>query len=58
MDVQGEKKELILDLAIDKPPSQCVIGEKLNEPLGKISGRLNHDSLELNVVINYEFHSE
>jgi hypothetical protein len=49
---------LQLELTIDRPPAQLIVGEKTNEPLAKISGRINHETLEFDILLNYEHHSE
>lgn len=50
--------EVVLELAIDKAPAELVQGNKTNEPTATISGRINHESLEFELLVNYENHSE
>lgn len=38
--------------------TELVKGEKLNEPFAKIIGRLNHQTMEFELLINYDVFSE
>ena len=44
-------------MTIDKN-AELVQGEKVSEPKAKISGRINHKTMELDLLINYEANSE
>lgn len=58
VDIQGDKKELLLDLTIDREPAESIVGDKISEPTAKVSGRVNHKTLEFDLLLNYEHHSE
>lgn len=48
---------MTLTLTIDKT-TELVTGEKISEPKAKIVGRVNHKTLEFELLVNYDVFSE